>query len=195
MLTVSKLVASHISGALASIVHEIDAIKEHRQKSSRPVVLRGVAPYAHFATATGYINEYAATGLDEYFAESVRAYVEINDPRCAWLPVTRLDLFLRDPRMFALVDRLFESDFAACERRSIERQQCFPARSERKIASTLCVSDGPRTRHESGKNEDRTGFEVAAAAKSEIAITPDNPDVKTPTALPHDHDLPDRGRT
>ena len=68
---------------------------------------------------------------DEYFAESVRAYVEINDPRCAWLPVTRQDLFLRDPRMFALVDRLFASDFAACERRSIERQQCFPAPSER----------------------------------------------------------------
>src|SRR4029077_6015221 len=52
----------------------------------------------NFSTATGYVNEYAASGLDEYFAESVRAYVEVNDPACAWLPLTRQDLFLRDPR-------------------------------------------------------------------------------------------------
>jgi hypothetical protein len=63
------------------------------------------------------VNEYAASSLDEYFAESVRAYVEVNDERCAWLPVTRQDLYLRDPRMFALIERLFKSEFAATERR------------------------------------------------------------------------------
>jgi hypothetical protein len=80
-----------------------------------------VAPFRHFATAIGYVNEYAATGLDEYFAESVRAYVEVNDPRCAWLPVTRQDLYLRDPRMFALIERLFRTDFQAAERRRTTR--------------------------------------------------------------------------
>lgn len=75
----------------------------------------------HFATATGFVNEYASTGLDEYFAESVRAYVEINDARCAWLPLTRQDLYLRDPRMFALVERLFASDLCATERRRPRR--------------------------------------------------------------------------
>ena len=75
----------------------------------------------YFATATGFVNEYAATGLDEYFAESVRAYVEVNDPRCAWLPLTRQDLYLRDPRWFALIDRLFRTDFQARERRATNR--------------------------------------------------------------------------
>jgi hypothetical protein len=60
-----------------------------------------------FATATGFVNEYAASGLDEYFAECVRAYVEVNDPRSTWFPLTRHDLLTRDPRMFALVERLF----------------------------------------------------------------------------------------
>ncbi len=68
------------------------------------------------------MNEYAASGIDEYLAESIRAYVEVNDPACAWLPLTRQDLFLRDPRMFGLVDRLFASGFVACERRSATRR-------------------------------------------------------------------------
>lgn len=59
-----------------------------------------------FATASGFVNEYAASGLDEYFAESLRAYVEVNDSRCAWLPLTRYELKTRDPRMFELIERL-----------------------------------------------------------------------------------------
>ena len=62
-----------------------------------------------FVSATGYVNEYAASGLDEYFAESVRAYVEVNDDRSSWLPLTRHDLFLRDPRMFRIIERLFST--------------------------------------------------------------------------------------
>jgi hypothetical protein len=80
------------------------------------------SPTVHFATATNYVNEYAASGLDEYFAESIRAYVEVNDPACAWLPLTRQDLFLRDPRMFALADRLFASGFQSRERRMTGRR-------------------------------------------------------------------------
>lgn len=76
-----------------------------------------LARHVHLATATGYVNEYAASGLDEYFAESLRAYVEINDERCAWLPLTRQDLYLRDPRMFALIERLFRSNLVRRERR------------------------------------------------------------------------------
>jgi hypothetical protein len=64
-----------------------------------------------YSSATGFVNEYAASGLDEYFAESIRAYLEINDSRCAWLPLTRYDLRARDPRMFDLIDSLFRSAF------------------------------------------------------------------------------------
>ncbi|HET9342954.1 MAG TPA: hypothetical protein VFO25_08585 [Candidatus Eremiobacteraceae bacterium] len=62
-----------------------------------------------FATTAGFVNEYAASALDEYFAESVRAYLEINDSHCAWLPLTRFDLKARDPKMFALIEKVFES--------------------------------------------------------------------------------------
>lgn len=62
-----------------------------------------------FATTAGFVNEYAASALDEYFAESVRAYLEVNDSHCAWLPLTRFELKTRDPKMFALIERIFES--------------------------------------------------------------------------------------
>jgi hypothetical protein len=61
-----------------------------------------------FINATGYVNEYAASGLDEYFAECLRAYIEVNDDRSSWMPLTRHELFVRDPRMFAIIERVFE---------------------------------------------------------------------------------------
>ncbi len=62
-----------------------------------------------FARATGFVNEYAASGLDEYFAECMRAYVEVNDDRSTWMPLTRQALCVRDPRMFAIVEGIFRS--------------------------------------------------------------------------------------
>jgi hypothetical protein len=105
--------------AAHEFAHALDASLAARAKSYYSFENEELRYY--FATATGYVNEYAASGLDEYFAESVRAYVEVNDPACAWLPLTRQDLFLRDPRMFALVERLFASGFSARERRSTKR--------------------------------------------------------------------------
>jgi hypothetical protein len=66
---------------------------------------------AAFSSAKGFINEYAASGLDEYFAESVRAYVEVNDDRSSWLPLTRKALQVRDARMFSIVDGFFRTRF------------------------------------------------------------------------------------
>ena len=105
--------------AAHEFAHALDAVLATRPRSYYSYESEELRYY--FATATGFVNEYAASGLDEYFAESVRAYLEINDACCAWLPLTRQDLFLRDPRMFALVERLFASSFAACERRLLAR--------------------------------------------------------------------------
>jgi hypothetical protein len=102
--------------AAHEFAHALDSVIARRPKSYFSFESEELRYY--FATATGYVNEYAASGLDEYFAESVRAYVEVNDERCSWLPLTRQDLYLRDPRMFALVDRLFRSNFEATERRT-----------------------------------------------------------------------------
>ena len=39
---------------------------------------------AAFGRARSFVTPYAATGLDEYFAESMRAYVEVNDATSPW---------------------------------------------------------------------------------------------------------------
>ena len=105
--------------AAHEFAHALDALLARKKRSYFSYESEELRYY--FATATGYVNEYAASSLDEYFAESVRAYVEVNDERCAWLPLTRQDLYLRDPRMFALIERLFKTDFAVSERRACGR--------------------------------------------------------------------------
>jgi hypothetical protein len=64
-----------------------------------------------FAGARAFVTPYAATGLDEYFAESVRAYVEVNDPHSPWPKATRERLHAVDPAMFACVAEIFASGF------------------------------------------------------------------------------------
>ena len=66
-----------------------------------------------FARAREFVTPYAATGLDEYFAESVRAYVEVNDPRSPWPKATRARLREVDAAMYAFVDGLFATGFDA----------------------------------------------------------------------------------
>jgi len=68
---------------------------------------------AAFAAARSFVTPYAATGLDEYFAESVRAFVGVNDRRSVWPRATRDRLAGLDPAMHAFVARLFENEFAA----------------------------------------------------------------------------------
>jgi hypothetical protein len=105
--------------AAHEFAHALDSVLATRPRSYFSYESEELRYY--FGTATGFVNEYAASGLDEYFAESVRAYLEINDSRCAWLPLTRLELHMRDPRMFGLIERLFASRFEARERRTSRR--------------------------------------------------------------------------
>lgn len=67
---------------------------------------------ALFGKARTYVTPYAATGLDEYFAENMRAYVEINDPASFWPRVSRERLRRIDPGMCEYVERLFSNEFA-----------------------------------------------------------------------------------
>lgn len=66
-----------------------------------------------FSEATAFITPYAATGSDEYFAESVRAFVEANDPHSFWPRATRERLRRIDPRMYEYVAQLYASGFEA----------------------------------------------------------------------------------
>ncbi|MGC1380968.1 MAG: hypothetical protein WA814_08095 [Candidatus Baltobacteraceae bacterium] len=73
----------------------------------------GIDPHVRslFANAPGFVTPYAATGVDEYFAESLRAYVEANDPASPWPRATRARLRHADLGMYEYVERLFACDF------------------------------------------------------------------------------------
>lgn len=61
---------------------------------------------AAFAAAKSFVTPYAATGVDEYFAESVRALVECNDEGSFWPAATKSRLAKVDPVMFDYVGSL-----------------------------------------------------------------------------------------
>jgi len=65
-----------------------------------------------FANARAFVTPYAATGLDEYFAECVRAFVEVNDARSAWPRATRERLRELDPPMCDYLKALFATEFS-----------------------------------------------------------------------------------
>jgi hypothetical protein len=74
------------------------------------VYLSGIEPKIRraFAAATAFVTPYAASACDEYFAESIRAWVEANDPHSLWPKVSRERLASVDQRMSALVGEIFE---------------------------------------------------------------------------------------
>jgi hypothetical protein len=63
---------------------------------------------AAFSTARQFVTPYAASGLDEYFAECVRAWVEANDPASAWPAANRERLQRVDPAMHGIVKGIFD---------------------------------------------------------------------------------------
>jgi hypothetical protein len=76
--------------------------------------LSGVDPRIRraFERATSFVTPYAASGLDEYFAEALRAWVEVNDPQSLWPRVSRARLRAIDPLMALVVESLFANELA-----------------------------------------------------------------------------------
>ena len=63
---------------------------------------------AAYAAARAFVTPYAATGLDEYFAESFRAYAGVlNDAVSPWPGPTRERLRTCDPTMHEIVAEIF----------------------------------------------------------------------------------------
>ncbi len=71
-----------------------------------------------FAEARAFVTPYAATALDEYFAECVRAFVQANDARSPWPAANRERLQRVDPAMFEIVGGIF-ARLAAGEQMSL----------------------------------------------------------------------------
>jgi hypothetical protein len=63
-----------------------------------------------FVAARAFVTPYAATGIDEYFAEALRAYVEANDVTSHWPRATRARLRRVDPGLYEYVELLFRVD-------------------------------------------------------------------------------------
>jgi len=76
------------------------------------IYLSGVDPRVRraFRAARGFVTPYAASALDEYFAECTRAWVEANDPRSPWPRATRARLRELDPAMCAVLTSIFDHD-------------------------------------------------------------------------------------
>lgn len=62
-----------------------------------------------YGTARSFVTPYAASGLDEFYAESVRAYVEVNDDASVWPRATKTRLRNCNPDMFSYYESLFAS--------------------------------------------------------------------------------------
>jgi hypothetical protein len=78
------------------------------------VYLSGIDPRIRscFTNAKAFVTPYAATGIDEYFAEGLRAFVEGNDVTSHWPRATKRRLRTLDPELFAYIERLFTVEFA-----------------------------------------------------------------------------------
>jgi hypothetical protein len=72
------------------------------------IYLSGIDPKIRraFLDARHFVTPYAATGIDEFFAEAVRAYAEVNDPASSWPPATKARLKQLDPAMYDIVESL-----------------------------------------------------------------------------------------
>jgi hypothetical protein len=72
------------------------------------IYLSGIDPKIRraFLDARHFVTPYAATGIDEFFAEAVRAYAEVNDPASSWPPATKARLKRLDPAMYDIVESL-----------------------------------------------------------------------------------------
>lgn len=64
-----------------------------------------------FMAAKQFVTPYAASAIDEYFAEAVRAYVEVNDEHSRWPRVSKARLKSTDAPLYAYVDEIFGSEF------------------------------------------------------------------------------------
>jgi hypothetical protein len=100
--SVSPMTVAHEFG------HALDcALGGGIYRSGHDPAIRGA-----FAAARDFVTPYAATGLDEYFAECLRAFVEVNDPASPWPAATRARLRGIDPAMHAFLEDLFAEHFS-----------------------------------------------------------------------------------
>jgi hypothetical protein len=60
-----------------------------------------------FARCRDFVTPYAATGLDEYFAEGVRAFCGVNDDGSPWPRATRERLASLDGALYGVLAEIF----------------------------------------------------------------------------------------
>jgi len=65
-----------------------------------------------YSRARAFVTPYAASGIDEYFAEAMRAHIGANDPVSPWPEATRERLRAVDPEMAKIIGQLFRLELS-----------------------------------------------------------------------------------
>jgi len=68
-----------------------------------------------FINAIRFVTPYAATSLDEYFAECVRAYMGVNAADSPWPRVSGSRLREYDPAMYSIIHGIFSEGICSSE--------------------------------------------------------------------------------
>lgn len=68
-----------------------------------------------YSRAKAFVTPYAASGIDEYFAEAIRAHIGANDEASPWPAATRERLRSVDPEIAKIVSRLFRDELRRFE--------------------------------------------------------------------------------
>lgn len=66
-----------------------------------------------YTRAKAFVTPYAASGIDEYFAEAIRAHIGANDPASPWPQATRERLRTIDPEIARIVARFFREELVS----------------------------------------------------------------------------------
>ncbi|HUA09469.1 MAG TPA: hypothetical protein VMA98_09355 [Candidatus Acidoferrales bacterium] len=74
-----------------------------------------------FAEARNFVTPYQATGIDEFWAEAVRAFVECNDHSSHWPKATRSRLQRLQPEMYSYVERILNVEIPQHVRRDVKK--------------------------------------------------------------------------
>jgi hypothetical protein len=65
-----------------------------------------------YSRAKAFVTPYAASGIDEYFAEAIRAHIGANDPASPWPDATRQRLRSVDSEIAGIVRRIFREELS-----------------------------------------------------------------------------------
>lgn len=104
---------------------------------------------AGFTNADQFVTPYAATGIDEWFAEGFRSFIEVNDQLSHWPKVNRDRLERCAPTLLSFFDERFTQEPA----KALERDTAKAARRDSAALTTDVAAKRTRKRATAAERE------------------------------------------